>query len=268
MKILFGGDVVGRAGRKVVLDLIPQLRAKWNLDFVIINGENAAHGFGLTPQNYADFLATGVDVVTLGNHSFDKKEIFTILDDADSLVRPLNYPENTAGHGFCIKVAPNGKRVAVVQLLGKLYMRPTNDPFSEMTSWLAAHKGEYDILVVDYHAEATAEKVAFGWFMDGQAALVVGTHTHIPTADAMLLQNGTGYMTDVGMCGDYHSVIGMQVAGSLSRFLVDSKAERLQPAEESGTFCGVVVEIDDETNRAVKIFPVRMGAHLENTHEV
>lgn len=268
MKILFGGDVVGRAGRKVVLDLVPQLRAKWNLDLVVINGENASHGFGLTPKNYTDFLAGGVDVVTLGNHSFDKKEVFAILDEAEFLVRPLNYPENTSGHGFCIKALENGKRVAVVQLLGKLYMRPQNDPFEEMNAWLKKYDGQYDVLIVDYHAEATAEKAAFGWFMDGKAALVAGTHTHIPTADALLLKNGTGYMTDVGMCGDYHSVIGMQVSGSLSRFLIDVPTERLSPAEESATFCGVVVEIDDVTNRTTKIFPVRIGTHLENTHDL
>lgn len=266
MKILFAGDVVGRIGRKMVLDLIPKLRQELALDYVIINGENAAHGFGLTPKMYEEFLACGVDVVTLGNHSFDKKEIFTILGTADRLVRPLNYPENTAGQGFCIKTLENGKRIAVVQLLGKLFMRqPGVDPFCAMDVWFKTHAGQYDILIVDYHAEATAEKMALGWFMDGKAALVVGTHTHVPTGDAMLLAAGTGYMTDVGMCGDYHSVIGMKSYGSLSRFLVDVKTERLEPADNEGTFCSVVVEIDDVTHKTTKIFPIRIGAHLENT---
>ena len=268
MKILFCGDVVGKSGRKMVLTLVPQLKEKLNLDAVIVNGENAAHGFGLTPKMYDEFLAHGTDVITLGNHSFDKKEIFTILDSADALVRPLNYPDGTAGHGYCIKCLANGKRLAVVQLLGKLFMRQYNDPFEMMDKWLEAHKGEYDILVIDYHAEATAEKVAFGWKMNGQAALVVGTHTHIPTADAHVLDGGTAYMTDVGMCGDYASVIGQKVDCSLSRFKVGEKIQRLDPAEKEGTFCGVVVEIDDATNRATKVFPVRIGAHLENTHEI
>ena len=268
MKILFCGDVVGKAGRRVVLEYVPKLREKLNLDAVIVNGENAAHGFGLTPKMYDEFLAHGADVITLGNHSFDKKEIFTILDSADSLVRPLNYPDGTAGHGYCIKRLANGKRLAVVQLLGKLFMRQYNDPFEMMDKWLEAHKGEYDILVIDYHAEATAEKVAFGWKMNGQAVLVVGTHTHIPTADAHVLDGGTAYMTDVGMCGDYASVIGQKVDCSLSRFKVGEKIQRLDPAEKEGTFCGVIVEIDDATNRATKVFPVRIGAHLENTHEI
>lgn len=268
MKILFCGDVVGKSGRKMVLTLVPQLKEKLNLDAVIVNGENAAHGFGLTPKMYDEFLAHGADVITLGNHSFDKKEIFTILDSAEFLVRPLNYPDGTAGHGYCIKRLANGKRLAVVQLLGKLFMRQYNDPFEMMDKWLEVHKGEYDLLVIDYHAEATAEKVAFGWKMNGLAALVVGTHTHIPTADAHVLDGGTAYMTDVGMCGDYASVIGQKVDCSLSRFKVGEKIQRLDPAEKEGTFCGVVVEIDEVTNRATKVFPVRIGAHLENTHEI
>ena len=268
MKILFCGDVVGKSGRKMVLNLVPVLREKLELNAVIVNGENAAHGFGLTPRMYEEFLAHGTDVVTLGNHSFDKKEIFTILDSADSLVRPLNYPEGMAGFGYCIKHLKNGKRLAVVQLIGKLFMRQYNDPFETMDEWITNHKGEYDILVVDYHAEATAEKVAFGWKMNGQATLVVGTHTHIPTADAHVLDRGTAYMTDVGMCGDYASVIGQQIDCSLSRFKVGEKMKRLEPAEKEGTFCAVVVEIDDITNQAVKVFPVRIGAHLENTHEI
>lgn len=268
MKILFCGDVVGKSGRKMVLTLVPQLKEKLNLDAVIVNGENAAHGFGLTPKMYDEFLTHGADVITLGNHSFDKKEIFTILDSAEFLVRPLNYPDGTAGHGYCIKRLANGKRLAVVQLLGKLFMRQYNDPFEMMDKWLEVHKGEYDLLVIDYHAEATAEKVAFGWKMNGQAVLVVGTHTHIPTADAHVLDGGTAYMTDVGMCGDYASVIGQKVDCSLSRFKVGEKIQRLDPAEKEGTFCGVVVEIDDVTNRATKVFPVRIGAHLENTHEI
>ncbi|MGN1063344.1 MAG: TIGR00282 family metallophosphoesterase [Alphaproteobacteria bacterium] len=268
MKILFCGDVVGRSGRKIISDVVPKLREQWHLDAVIVNGENAAHGFGLTPKIYEEFLAVGTDVVTLGNHSFDKKEINTVLETADSLVRPLNYPEGTIGRGWCIKQLADGQRLAVVQLLGKLFMRPTEEPFTAMEKWLAAHEGTYDILVVDYHAEATAEKMAFGWFMDGRAALVVGTHTHVPTADARVLDKGTAFMTDVGMCGDYHSVIGQQIACSLGRFYGCEKSPRLEPAAGAGTFCGVLVETDDKTGRAVTISPIRIGAALENTHKI
>lgn len=268
MKILFCGDVVGRSGRKIVLDIVPKVRQAWQLDAVVINGENAAHGFGLTPRIYNDFLAAGADVVTLGNHSFDKKEIFEVMDTADSLVRPLNYPDGTIGQGYCIKTLANKKRLAVVQLLGKLFMRASEDPFATMNEWVDKHAGEYDILIVDYHAEATAEKMAFGWFMNGRAALVAGTHTHVPTADARLLDGGTAFITDVGMCGDYESVIGQKVDCSLSRFIGGGKPNRLEPAENEGTFCAVLVEVDDNTHRAVKIYPVRIGAHLENTHEI
>ncbi|MBR4927043.1 MAG: TIGR00282 family metallophosphoesterase [Alphaproteobacteria bacterium] len=268
MKILFCGDVVGKSGRKVVFEYVPKLREKLNLDAVIVNGENAAHGFGLIPKMYDEFLSHGADIVTLGNHSFDKKEIFSILETAVSLVRPLNYPQGTAGSGYCIKTLQNGVRMAVVQLLGKLFMRQNDDPFATMDKWIQEHQGQYDILVVDYHAEATAEKVAFGWYMNGQATLVVGTHTHIPTADAFVMDKGTAYMTDVGMCGDYYSVIGQQIKSSLTRFLEGTKAQRLEPAEKSGTFCGVVVEIDDITKKAIHVFPVCIGAHLANTHEL
>lgn len=268
MKILFCGDVVGKSGRKVVNAYVPVLRQKWHLDAVIVNGENAAHGFGLTPKMYDEFLSNGVDVVTLGNHSFDKKDIFSILETADSLVRPLNYPEGTAGRGFCIKTLNNGKRLAVVQLLGKLFMRPNDDPFVAIKQWMDAYRGQYDMLIVDYHAEATAEKVAFGWYLNGQAVLVVGTHTHVPTADAFIMDQGTAYITDVGMCGDYYSVIGQQIQPSLSRFLTGVKANRLEPAGQEGTFCGVVVEIDDVTMKATQVFPVRIGSHLANTHEL
>ena len=266
MKVLFCGDVVGRSGRKVVLDLLTKLKNKFKIDFIVVNGENAAHGFGLLPRMFHEFIQAGADVVTMGNHTFDKKEIFDSLDKESCLVRPLNYPDGTIGHGFCIKTAANGKRVAVVQLLGKLFMKQYDNPFAVMEKWLADNAGNYDVLIVDYHAEASAEKQAFGFFMDGNAALVIGTHTHVPTGDAKLLPGGTAYMTDAGMCGDYDSVIGQQFKGAISRFLDKTKIERLQPSEGEGTFCGALVEIDDETNKAVKIEAVRIGPHLANTH--
>lgn len=268
MKILFCGDVVGRSGRKAVLELLPKLKEKWALDFIIVNGENAAHGFGLMPRMFYEFVEAGADVVTMGNHTFDKKDIFETLDKEPYIIRPLNYPEGTIGHGFCIKTAANGKRVAVVQLLGKLFMKQYENPFATMEKWLMEQANNYDLLIVDYHAEASAEKQAFGLFMDGKAALVIGTHTHVPTGDAKLLSDGTAYMTDAGMCGDYNSVIGQQFGGAISRFLDKTKIERLQPSEGLGTFCGALVEIDDNTNKALKIEAVRIGPHLANTHTV
>ena len=270
MKILFCGDVVGKAGRKLVLSCLPKLKEKLKLDFIIVNGENAAHGFGINPKIYQAFLDHGADVITLGNHSFDKADIFPILDSADNIVRPMNYPENTVGKGFCIITTNNGVRVAVVQLLGNVFMRSTESPFLTVQKWLETYKRgkDYDVLVVDFHAEATAEKVALGHYLDGHASLVVGTHTHIPTADAHILSSGTAYISDIGMCGDYDSVIGMKKELAFPRFLGVDRRGRLEPAEKNATFCAVCADIDEKTGVAREIFPVRIGHTLENTHEV
>lgn len=270
MKILFCGDVVGKAGRKLLLEKLPELKTEFNLDMVIVNAENAAHGFGLTPKLYQEIVNGGADVLTMGNHTFDKKEINSILETADNIVRPLNYPENTIGKGFCVHTTLSGVRVAVVQLLGSVYMRAVENPFECVRDWLKSHlKGQdYDVLVVDMHAEATAEKVAMGHYLDGQAALVVGTHTHIPTADAHILPGGTAYITDLGMCGDYDSVIGMLKENAISRFFPCKRKERLAPAEQEATVCAVCVDIDEKTGLAKDIFPIRVGATLENTHNL
>ena len=270
MKLLFCGDVVGKAGRKIVHNTIEVLRQQFDIDIVITNGENAAHGFGITPRIFDEFIKHGTDVVTLGNHSFDKADIFPVLTESDRIVRPLNLPENTIGKGWCVFTTSSGVRVAVVQLLGRVYMRAAEDPFSAIEKWLNTHhKGvDYDVLFVDFHAEATAEKVAMGHFLDGRASVVIGTHTHIPTADHHILPHQTAYMTDVGMCGDYDSVIGMQKESALSRFFSPDRKGRLQPAEINSTFCGVCVDIDEKTGHAVQIFPVRIGNALENTHKI
>ena len=270
MKILFCGDVVGKAGRKLVLSSLPKLKEKLGLDFIIVNGENAAHGFGINPKMYNAFLEHGTDVITLGNHSFDKPDIFPILNEADNIIRPMNYPENTVGKGFCIVKSASGVRVAVVQLLGSVFMRSVESPFQSIQNWLQKYKRgqDYDVLVVDFHAEATAEKVALGHYLDGHASLVVGTHTHIPTADAHVLSSGTAYISDIGMCGDYDSVIGMKKELAFPRFLGGDRKGRLEPAEKNATFCAVCADIDEKTGRAREIFPVRIGQTLENTHEV
>lgn len=271
MKILFCGDVVGKAGRKVLADCLKKLKEELQLDMIIANSENAAHGFGITPKIYDELCRYGVDVMTLGNHAFDKADIFPALDSESNIIRPLNYPENTIGKGSCFFTTSKGLRVAVVQLLGHIFMRrEVDDPFDVVSNWLQTYNKhrDYDILTVDFHAEATAEKVGMGYFLDGKASLVVGTHTHIPTADARILPNGTAFISDVGMCGDYNSIIGMEVEGALSRFLLSDGKGFLQPAENKGTFCAVCAEINETTGAAVKIFPIRIGAILENTHKI
>lgn len=270
MRILFCGDVVGKAGRKLVFSCLPKLKEQLSLDFIAVNGENAAHGFGISPKIYEEFLKHGTDAVTLGNHSFDKPDIFPVLVEKNNIIRPLNYPENTVGKGFCILETALGIKVAVVQLMGRVFMRSIDDPFVAIQQWLSKYKRgkDYDVLVVDFHAEATAEKVAMGHYLDGHASLVVGTHTHIPTADARILPYGTGYISDIGMCGDYDSVIGMRKEGALLRFLGDAPRGRLEPAEAHSTFCAVCADIDETTGKTRTIFPVRIGEALENTHEV
>lgn len=270
MKILFCGDVVGKAGRKLVFSCLPKLRSQLELDFIAVNGENAAHGFGISSKIYQEFLKYGTDVITLGNHSFDKPDIFPVLNEMDNIIRPMNYPENTVGKGFCILTTGAGIKVAVVQLLGRVFMRPVEDPFACVQEWLSKYqrKKDYDILLVDFHAEATAEKIAMGNYLDGHASLVVGTHTHIPTADARILPAGTGYISDLGMCGDYDSIIGMKKESALKRFIGKGPGGHLAPAEGNATFCAVYAEIDEETGKTRKIFPVRIGEALENTHEV
>lgn len=260
MKILFCGDVVGKSGRSVVADALKKLKKK--VDFIVVNGENAAHGFGLTPKLYQGFLKLGADVVTLGNHSFDKADINDTLKTEPCLIRPMNYPENTIGKGYTV-VEKNGVRVCVAQILGKVFMRPVDDPFICMRQFIEKHRQEYDILIVDFHAEATAEKVGMGYFLDGQASLVVGTHTHMPTADWRILPKGTGFQTDVGMCGDYNSIIGMTTESALPRFT--GTVGRLSPAEKEGTFCALVADIDEKTGVCRRVCPVRLGANLENT---
>ena len=262
MKILFCGDVVGKSGRTVLSGVLPKIQDQFKPDMIIVNGENAAHGFGLTPKLYQSFLRQGVDVVTLGNHSFDKADINDSLVQETNLIRPMNYPENTIGHGFCI-VEKKGIRICVAQLLGKVFMRPVEDPFTVIDQFIQTHQKDYDILVVDFHAEATAEKVGMGYFLDGRASLVLGTHTHVPTADARILPKGTGLQTDVGMCGDYDSVIGMTVQSALPRFLGGSA--RLSPAEGKGTFCGVIADVDESNGKCIHIEQVCVGAHLKNT---
>lgn len=268
MRVLFLGDIVGRPGRKQALRVLPQLKKLLGVDFAVINGENAAHGHGLTLKIYRQLLEAGADVVTMGNHTFSNAEIVEALDQEPYLLRPLNYPENTVGRGFCVKTTVDGARVGVLQLLGEAFMKqPCESPFTTEEAFRKGHPlgRDFDLLVIDFHAEATAEKVRFAYQADGYAALVAGTHTHIPTADARILPQGTGYITDVGMCGNYDSVIGMTLESTCARYLNKEGQVRLEPAEGEATCCGVVADINVKNGKTERIFPVRIGPHLENT---
>ena len=269
MKFLFCGDVFGQSGRKALKDYLPKLKAKFKFDFIVINGENAAHGLGLTPKIYAELRRMGADIITMGNHTFDKMDVVQIWNEENVLVRPLNYPENTVGKGYQI-ITVGKKRICVVQLLGRSFMHSKlelSDPFTDVQNFIAKHEKEYDLLIVDFHAETTAEKVAMGYLLDGKAALVVGTHTHIPTNDAHILENGTAFITDVGMCGDYTSVLGMTRESAFAHFGFGERM-RWEPATEKSTLAAVLVETDNKTNLAKKIRPVILGNTLENTLKI
>lgn len=270
MKVLFFGDVLGKSGRRAVLEQVPRLRKRLDLDFVLVNGENAAHGFGITERMHKAFLNAGVDAVTTGNHVWDRREIMNVIDDEPRLLRPMTYPEGTPGRGWGLFETADGRKVLILHPMGRLFMKPMDDPFVAVEKVLGKHKlGEdVDCILVDFHAEATSEKMALGQHLDGRVSMVAGTHSHIPTADAQILPRGTAYQTDVGMCGDYDSVIGMRKEGSIARFIHPVPAERLEPAEGEATVCAVYLETDDETGLARHFGPLRIGGRLAETWPV
>jgi metallophosphoesterase (TIGR00282 family) len=265
MRLLFLGDIVGRAGRLAVQDRLPALRQRWNLDCVVINGENAAGGFGITEAICDDILAAGADVITLGNHSWDQREALVFIERQPRLIRPANFPPGTPGRGAAVVEARNGARVLVVNVMGRLFMDPLDDPFAAVERELSACplRDVADAVVVDVHAEATSEKLAMAYFLDGRASLVVGTHTHVPTSDVRVLPGGTAYQTDAGMCGDYDSILGMQKDEAIRRFLQKTPGARLEPATGEGSLSGIAVETDDLTGLAKAVWPVRLGPNLE-----
>ncbi|MGJ4956084.1 TIGR00282 family metallophosphoesterase [Bradyrhizobium sp. HKCCYLRH2015] len=267
MRILFVGDVVGRAGRSAVSDHLPGLIRDWALDLVIINGENAAGGFGITEAIYQELVDAGADAVTLGNHSWDQREALVFIERAPRLVRPANYPAGTPGRGAALIDAKNGARALVVNVLGRVFMTPFDDPFAALGRELGACplREAADAVVVDVHCEASSEKQGMGYFCDGRASLVVGTHTHVPTADHQILPGGTAYMTDAGMTGDYDSIIGMQKDEPLRRFQSGIPSARFEPASGEATLSGVAVETDNGTGLATKVAPVRIGGRLSQT---
>lgn len=264
MRLLYLGDVVGRTGRDAVQEHVPRLRQDLKLDAVVVNGENAAHGFGLNVRITQDLLESGVDVITLGNHAWDQREMLSYIDKQPKLVRPANYPPGTPGRGATLHVTERGKKLLVIQVMGRLFMDPLDDPFTALqTEFERSRMGAaVDAILVDVHAEATSEKMAIGHFCDGRATLVVGSHTHVPTADHAILPGGTAYQSDAGMCGDYDSVIGMKKDGAVGKLVRKIPGERLQPAEGPATVCGVFVESDDRSGLATRIEPVRIGGRL------
>jgi len=266
MRLLFLGDVMGKTGRKAIAERLPGLRTQWGLDFVVVNGENATGGMGLSAEHAKGILAAGADVVTLGDHAFDQKDIIPFLESEPRVLRPVNYSKLAPGHGARVFEAPGGRRVLVAQVLGRVFMKqPFDDPFSAIEPVLKTHRLGVSVqaAIIDVHAEATSEKMGMGHWCDGQASLVVGTHTHVPTADAQILAKGTAYLTDAGMCGDYDSVIGMEKLEPMRRFVTGMVKARFEPAGGEATLSGVFVETDDKTGLALRVVMVRVGGRLQ-----
>ena len=265
MRILFVGDVVGRSGRTAVLERLPGLIKDWTLDLVVVNGENAAGGFGITETIYNELIDAGADAVTLGNHSWDQREALVFIERAPRLIRPVNYPKGTPGRGAALVDTKNGKRALVINAMGRIFMDALDDPFAGVERELAVCplKSGADAIVLDMHCEATSEKQSMGYFVDGRVSLVVGTHTHCPTADHRIMPGRTAFVSDVGMTGDFESVIGMNKDEPLNRFLRKIPGSKFEPASGPATLCGLAVETDDSTGLAARVGPVRLGGVLE-----
>ena len=265
MKILFLGDVMGRAGRDAVAAHLPKLRQSWSLDFVVVNGENATSGVGLNAAHARALLAAGADVITLGDHAFDQEDMLAFIAEEKRILRPINFAKGAPGMGGRLFDAPGGRKVLVAQVLGQVFMkRPFDDPFSAMEQVFRAYPlgGQANAILVDIHCEATSEKMAMGHWCDGRASVVVGTHTHVPTADAQILPRGTAFQSDAGMCGDYDSVIGMEKDEPLRRFVTGMSKGRFSPALGEATLAGLYVETDDATGKATRVEMVRHGGRL------
>jgi 2',3'-cyclic-nucleotide 2'-phosphodiesterase len=267
MRLLFIGDIVGRSGRKVLLDMLPQLRRRYALDFVVVNGENAAGGFGITETILGEFIEAGADCVTLGNHAFDQKDALVFIDRQPRLVRPLNLPKGTPGRGAGLYKARNGSEVLVINALGRVFMSEMDCPFRAIDAEVTTCKIKQgaDVIFVDFHAEATSEKQALAHFLDGRVTAVVGTHTHAPTSDHRILRRGTSFVSDAGMTGDYNSVLGMDASEPVHRFVTRIPNERFTPADGPATLCGVAVDVDDATGLSRSCMPVRLGGVLTPT---
>ena len=265
MRIMFFGDVMGRSGRDGLAKHLPRLKADYKPDVIIVNGENAAAGFGVTDKIAQDFYALGVDCITTGNHIWKQKELVMTIDRDPKLLRPLNFQEGTPGRGAYVHSLSGGRKIVIINIMGRVFMDPVLDnPFAVVDKFLATTRlgtGAAAIFV-DFHAETTSEKMAFAQYVDGRVSAVVGTHTHIPTADEQILPKGTAYQSDAGMCGDYDSVIGMKKEQSIWRFTRPIPGERMTPAEGEATVSGVLIDTNDATGLAASIQSVRVGGRL------
>ncbi|GAB5388400.1 MAG: TIGR00282 family metallophosphoesterase [Alphaproteobacteria bacterium] len=265
MKIIFIGDLVGRAGRDAVTKHLPPLIERTQADFVIANGENAAHGFGITKRLCDDMYDAGVDCITLGNHAWDQRELLLTIDSEPRLVRPTNFTgANLPGRGHTVLTDKQGRKVLVINAMARLFTEDCEDPFGAVSAILDRYPlgSAVQATVLDFHGEATSEKQAMGWHCDGRASMVVGTHTHTPTSDLKILPEGTSYLTDAGMTGDYLSVLGMERGPCISRFTTRLPTDRFSPANGDGTLCGLMIETDDATGKTLRAAPLRIGPHL------
>ncbi|MBL8629880.1 MAG: YmdB family metallophosphoesterase [Rhodospirillaceae bacterium] len=267
MKLLYCGDVMGRSGRDAITTHVPALRDKLNLDFVVVCGENAAHGFGITAAICEEFYQAGVDVITLGNHAWDQREIVDYIKQQPKLLRPLNFPPGTPGQGSGVFKTVKGQKVFVAQVICRLFMEQADDPFRAVQSVLATQslRGTIDAGLLDIHGEATSEKAGLALLTDGRLSAAIGSHAHIPTADTRIMSGGTAFQTDAGMCGDFDSIIGMKKELAMHRFTNRVPGQRLEPAMGEATLCGVYVETNDATGLAVRAEPVRVGGVLKQS---
>ena len=265
MRIFFIGDIVGRSGRSIVNERLPGLIEKWKLDLVVINGENAAGGFGITEVIYNELIDAGADAITLGNHAWDQREALVFIERAPKLIRPLNYPKGTPGRGAALIETKNGKRALVVNAMGRIFIDPLDDPFAcvERELGACALGKDADAIIIDMHCEATSEKQSMGFFCDGRVSLVVGTHTHAPTADHRIMPGRTAFVSDVGMTGDFESCIGMIKDEPLNRFLRKVPGSKFEAAGGPATLCALAFETDDASGLATRVGAVRLGGILE-----
>ena len=267
MNILILGDIMGPSGREAIIKKLPDLIKKKAIDFVIVNGENAADpGVGITKKNTEEFFKAGADVITTGNHVWDQNETMEFITLEKRLLRPQNLAEGSPGNGFGIFNSKNNKKVAVINLMGNIFMKKCDDVFEAAKKFIenVKLKKDADFIIVDIHGEITSEKMAMGYLFDGKATMLVGTHTHVPTSDHRIMEKGTAYQTDIGMCGDYNSVIGMNRDNSLKKFFKDPSATKHYPALGEATISGLMVVADDKTGLANKVEPIVLGALLEN----
>ena len=267
MNILILGDIMGPSGRTAIIKKLPGIIKKKKLDFVVVNGENAADpGVGITKKNAEEFFKAGADVITTGNHVWDEKETVEFISSEKRLLRPINLFKGSPGEGFGIFNSKNNKKVAVINLMGNIFMKKCEDAFEAAKKFIRMIKLKIDadFIVVDMHGEITSEKMAMGFLFDGKATMVVGTHTHVPTSDHRIMEKGTAYQTDIGMCGDYNSVIGMNKENSLKKFLKDPLAVKHYPALGDATISGLMVTADNKTGLANRVEPIIVGSHLEN----